>query len=406
MQLGITSTPITPSIRHVRNNTPIGSCKMDHQRWWVDRWGEGGTNTTYRIYYTTHTRRLRGEIKNRKYRRCVTFLFRIDLTSPRVLYTHTYTHVHNEHRREGTERGPIIIIIKSHWRRTPPSSKYKLHVVDRVPPSGWPTPRLKKTTHTHTPIYRALQRSDIILCTRYCITVIGINKKKCIFDEKRKAAGEGRVSVGWKSGGRRGGEPCGTCLHAHAHIHAFFGRRADEGEGEFSRSTWPSRRCYLRASTQEPRSGNHGHGGNDDETAVAAVRPPPYRVARCEREDNEGHSTNTVCAVCLATPALYPFTESSLPPPTPHPRGTHDQHTSTPGRPPDQHELRIPPPHATKTFVEYRSARTTHGETGERMKVTPCKSDVKTKQILRDRATRKRRFPTTCRVENMIFFFF
>lgn len=57
------------------------------------------------------------------------------------------------------------------------------------------------------------------------------------------------------------------------------------------------------------------HAPTTTTTAAAATgHHRSRRGARCEREDDEGHSTNTVRP---ATPALYPFTESSILPPWP-----------------------------------------------------------------------------------------
>lgn len=155
--------------------------------------------------------------------------------------------------------------------------------------------------------------------------------------------------------------------------------------------------CVFEPAHKNPRSDNCGHHGNramtsDDYKQRRRRRQqrPPYRVARCEREDNEGHSTNTVRP---ATPALYPFTESSLPPPprepmvyTPprpanHPTGT--KYASLPHFI-DFHRARAP-------FYTYNARRRAH----ESNAATERRwSDVKKKhvEILRDREKREKQF--------------
>lgn len=59
-------------------------------------------------------------------------------------------------------------------------------------------------------------------------------------------------------------------------------------------------------------------------TAAATDRRPPYRVARCEREDNEGHSTNTVCA--LPRPLSIRSRNLRCPPTHSSPQGTRSTH--------------------------------------------------------------------------------
>ncbi|CAI6349348.1 unnamed protein product [Macrosiphum euphorbiae] len=102
-------------------------------------------------------------------------------------------------------------------------------------------------------------------------------------------------------------------------------------------------------------------------------RPTTTVSRRTLRERGQRRSFHKY-SVRPATPALYPFTESSLPPYPPPPTGTHGLHTSAsaPGQPSDRHEMRIAPspPSITLDFRRARAPLYTVKRTA-RARVTP-----------------------------------
>lgn len=185
-------------------------------------------------------------------------------------------------------------------------------------------------------------------------------------------------------------------------MHAlYYSRRADEGEGEFSRSTWPSRHwtgVRLRAGTQEstlwqlrpPRqSGNDEWWLQTTTTTAATATTVPRRTLWERGQRRSFHKYSAPChARSLSVHGIFvtpppPREPMVYTPPRPanHPTGT--KYASLPHFI-DFHRARAP-------FYTYNARRRAH----ESNAATERRwSDVKKKhvEILRDREKREKQF--------------
>lgn len=131
-------------------------------------------------------------------------------------------------------------------------------------------------------------------------------------EESWRGASDGQAAL------RRVGEPCGKCLHAHAHMHAFY--NSQNGLSTRERASFSAARdlrdTELACGVFGPAHKNLHALATVATAAMTTVdigssdRPATTVSRRTLRERGQRRSFHKY-SVRPATPALYPFTESS-----------------------------------------------------------------------------------------------